>query len=91
MRRLQSASGLLSGTCCYERIEHDWHAEKKRREVPVLWGYPEARIPPNRLVVLGDNPADSYDSRNFGYISAEVVLGVVVARLPSGGRRPVRH
>lgn len=52
-----------------------------RRDVPVLWGYSEARIPANRLVVLGDNPADSYDSRHFGYVSAEAVLGVVVARL----------
>ncbi|MGH3914255.1 MAG: signal peptidase I [Pseudonocardiaceae bacterium] len=54
-----------------------------RREVPVLWGYLEARIPANRLVVLGDNPADSYDSRDFGYLRGEKVLGVVVARLRS--------
>jgi len=53
-----------------------------RREIPVLWGYSEARIPANRLVVLGDNPADSYDSRHFGYLNAEALLGVVVARLP---------
>lgn len=58
-----------------------------RREVPVLWGYSETRIPPNRLVVLGDNPADSYDSRSFGYIRAEAILGVVVARLNS--RKPI--
>lgn len=57
-----------------------------RREVSAFWGYSEARIPADRLVVLGDNPADSYDSRHFGYITAEAVLGVVVARLPSGGR-----
>lgn len=57
-----------------------------RREVPVLWGYPEARIPANRLVVLGDNPADSYDSRHFGYVSAEALLGVVIAQLSISGR-----
>jgi signal peptidase I len=57
-----------------------------RREVPVLWGYSESRIPANRLVVLGDNPAESYDSRDFGYVSAEAVLGVMIAQFPSGGR-----
>lgn len=50
-----------------------------RREIPVLWGYPEAFVPPDRLVVLGDNPADSYDSRAFGYLRGDAVLGVVIA------------
>lgn len=64
-----------------------------RREVPVLWGYSEARVPVNRLVVLGDNPTDSYDSRSFGYVSGEAVLGVVITQLqgrPSRSRRPPR-
>lgn len=52
-----------------------------RRQVPELWGYPGNRVPPHRLVVLGDNEADSYDSRHFGYVREDAVLGVVERRL----------
>ena len=60
-----------------------------RAEVPVLWGYQEPLVPPGRFVVVGDNPEDSYDSRQFGYLKAEALLGVVVgsARRPDG---PIR-
>jgi signal peptidase I len=40
------------------------------------------RVPPGFLVVLGDNAAHSSDSRRWGYIRTDRVLGVV--------RRPVR-
>jgi signal peptidase I len=36
------------------------------------------RVPPGKFVVLGDNPAGSYDSRVFGYCPADRLLGVVV-------------
>ena len=49
-----------------------------RAEVPVLWGYQERVVPRGRFVVVGDNPADSHDSRQFGYVLAEGLLGVVV-------------
>jgi signal peptidase I len=49
-----------------------------RAEVPTLSGYREPVVPPGRLVVLGDNPADSYDSRQFGYVRDDRMLGVVV-------------
>jgi len=52
-----------------------------RRSVPALWGYPGSRVPPDRFVVLGDNPAESYDSRSFGYLTGSALLGVVVRRL----------
>jgi signal peptidase I len=55
-----------------------------RAEVPVLWGYREHVVPRGRFVVVGDNPADSYDSRQFGYVHAKGLLGVVVRP----GRRP---
>jgi hypothetical protein len=29
-------------------------------------------------VVLGDNPAESYDSRAFGYVRADQLLGRVI-------------
>ncbi|MEV6964525.1 S26 family signal peptidase [Hamadaea sp. NPDC051192] len=40
-----------------------------------------ARVPPGSLVVLGDNPAVSYDSREFGFLDAALVVGVAVRRL----------
>ena len=49
-----------------------------RVEVPVLWGYQESQVPRTCFVVVGDNPADSYDSRQFGYVRAKDLLGVVV-------------
>ncbi|WP_239151433.1 signal peptidase I [Virgisporangium aurantiacum] len=38
-------------------------------------------VPPDRLVLLGDNPTASYDSRLNGYFAADKVLGVVVRTL----------
>jgi signal peptidase I len=34
-----------------------------------------------RLLVIGDNHADSFDSRHFGYLPAEQVVGRVVRKL----------
>jgi signal peptidase I len=35
-------------------------------------------VPAGRLLVLGDNPARSNDSRRLGYIPADSLIGVVV-------------
>jgi hypothetical protein len=35
-------------------------------------------VPRTCFVVVGDNPADSYDSRQFGYVRAKDLVGVVV-------------
>jgi signal peptidase I len=43
------------------------------------------RVPPGRLAVLGDNAGRSHDSRRFGYLSGEELLGVVSRVLPGGG------
>ena len=43
----------------------------------------DAVVPAGRLVVLGDNLPASLDSRGFGYVPAERVLGIVVRRLRS--------
>ncbi|MFI2073590.1 S26 family signal peptidase [Streptomyces triculaminicus] len=37
-------------------------------------------VPPGRLVLLGDNPTNSYDSRQAGYFPVERVLSTVVGR-----------
>jgi signal peptidase I len=38
-------------------------------------------VPPGKLVVLGDNAARSFDSRQIGYIPADRLLGVVLRPL----------
>jgi len=47
-------------------------------------GSGERTVPPGKLVVLGDNPAFSLDSRRLGYLPGERLLGVVVRRLSPG-------
>ncbi|MFI0813386.1 S26 family signal peptidase [Streptomyces echinatus] len=49
---------------------------------PLLPASPGGRIPPGRLILLGDNEAASLDSRQLGYFPAGRVLGTAVRRLP---------
>ncbi|WP_206061248.1 signal peptidase I [Nonomuraea basaltis] len=42
---------------------------------------PERRVAPDRLVVLGDNPSASFDSRQCGLIDAGTLLGVAHRRI----------
>ncbi|MFJ5720537.1 S26 family signal peptidase [Streptomyces sp. NPDC093149] len=58
-----------------------------RDSVPSLADVPETTVPSGRLVLLGDNRAQSFDSRRFGYYSAEEVLGVVVRPLGRAAHR----
>lgn len=41
----------------------------------------EARVPPGRLLVLGDNPSRSTDSRQWGFLPESRIAGVVLRRL----------
>ncbi|WP_328329873.1 S26 family signal peptidase [Kribbella sp. NBC_00382] len=49
-----------------------------RDTVPALRDVPEQVVPPNRLVILGDNDSASHDSRTVGYYDATTLLGVAV-------------
>jgi signal peptidase I len=56
-----------------------------RDEVPALRHVPERVVPDGCLVVLGDNAEDSRDSRHFGYLPFEKLVGVVVRCMASVG------
>ncbi|SDQ71046.1 S26 family signal peptidase [Thermostaphylospora chromogena] len=49
-----------------------------RQKIPALARAAESRVPAGSLVVLGDNPEASFDSRKFGYFPISRVLGVVI-------------
>ncbi|GGN74790.1 hypothetical protein GCM10010112_45320 [Actinoplanes lobatus] len=49
-----------------------------RDRVPALRDVAGDVVPEGSLVVLGDNPAESRDSREFGYLDAGHLLGVAV-------------
>lgn len=42
-----------------------------------------ARVPPGKLVVLGDNAAISHDSRQLGYFASDQLLGIVLRSMNS--------
>ncbi|MGC4795879.1 S26 family signal peptidase [Micromonospora saelicesensis] len=46
-----------------------------RDRVPAL---AEERVPPGMVVLLGDNPDSSFDSRRIGYFAGERILGAVL-------------
>jgi signal peptidase I len=48
--------------------------------VPSLAALGHATVPPGMVVVLGDNPAVSHDSRAYGYLPAANVVGVALRR-----------
>ncbi|MEN3607925.1 signal peptidase I [Plantactinospora sp. ZYX-F-223] len=48
---------------------------------PALATLDDEVVPPDRLVAIGDNAASSYDSRHYGYVTADRLLGVVLRRI----------
>ncbi|MGW1073319.1 S26 family signal peptidase [Streptomyces sp. NPDC002537] len=55
-----------------------------------LAAVPEDRVPPGRLVLLGDNRTVSFDSQDVGYFPSDRVLGRVLNRHASGPAGPSR-
>jgi signal peptidase I len=55
-----------------------------RGEVSALRHVPERVVPEGCLVVLGDNAEASRDSRHFGYVPSDRLIGVVVRRMAAG-------
>ncbi|MET8454278.1 S26 family signal peptidase [Streptomyces sp. NPDC005209] len=58
-----------------------------REGAPAFADLPEERVPEGRIVLLGDNPAASLDSRHCGYFQAEQIVGVVLRPLKSSEMR----
>lgn len=54
--------------------------------VPDCVSSPVAFVPSGQLVLLGDNPERSTDSRHFGFAGIDRVLGVAVRRLGKANR-----
>jgi signal peptidase I len=52
-----------------------------RDRIPPLRDAPEAAVPPDRFIVLGDNPKVSFDSREYGYLRGEHLVGVAVRKV----------
>ncbi|WP_433790275.1 S26 family signal peptidase [Actinoplanes sp. CA-252034] len=53
---------------------------------PAPEGMGTAVVPAGHVAVLGDNPAQSLDSRHLGFIPVENVIAVVVRRMDTHGR-----
>jgi signal peptidase I len=54
---------------------------------PILSVPPGSPVQDGALIAIGDNPDASFDSRAFGYVFADYLLGVVLRPIRTGARR----
>ncbi|WP_055480622.1 S26 family signal peptidase [Sphaerimonospora mesophila] len=52
-----------------------------KETVPALSTAPGTRVPAGHLVLLGDNPTRSHDSRDSGYFTTDRLVGVVLRKM----------
>ena len=74
VRRLGQAAPSL------ESVVVTWHPQ--RSELRLIKRL--SRVDSTGLWLLGDNPAESTDSRQLGAVPANLLIGEVVGRLPLG-------
>jgi signal peptidase I len=55
--------------------------ERPEASLPAAARQQGPRVPDGKFVLLGDNPARSYDSRQLGYFPGDRLLGVVLRRV----------
>jgi signal peptidase I len=53
-------------------------------------GNTDTTVPPGHLIILGDNPPRSYDSRRHGYFNTTDLLGIVIWPRPAA-QQPTRN
>jgi signal peptidase I len=83
---LPPLDGRLAGRRWYIKRAAAVPGEPAPRAVLEALGISDTAVPAGELVVLGDNPR-SDDSRRWGYVPGERVLGVVIRRMtPVHGR-----
>ena len=63
-----------------------WHPQRKKLRLIKRLN----RFDPTGLWLLGDNPAESTDSRQLGAVPTNLLIGEVVGRLPRGGSEQSR-
>jgi signal peptidase I len=61
-----------------------------RERFPALRAVADTAVPAGHLVVAGDNPDRSFDSRQAGYVTPGRLLGVVTRRLGRGAPASLR-
>lgn len=83
------APGAWTGPPAGRDLRRDWMIKRAAAIPgdPLPAGLPamlagDARVPAGKLVVLGDNPESSMDSRSLGYVPGDRLLGVVTRPLP---------
>jgi signal peptidase I len=69
----------LHAQVAYETSGGHTHLIMAQPQKPSITSFDPIVVPPGRYVVMGDNRDNSFDSRWFGYVSRERIVGEVTA------------